>query len=142
MALQRRTLLQVATGFGAGLAGCSSTQGTDGTPTETPTDSDVANPAAEDIYVVIHNQLPQAITVSVHLSTEQSVLIDDEAAIEMNEFTGFETGINEKGQFDLRVTFDDREKEVSFEVNEYDLEMGSNIIFWIDEDDIRYGVED
>lgn len=142
MALQRRTLLQAATGVAIGLAGCSSSEGTDGTSTETPTDSANANPAAQEIHVVIHNQLSQAITVSVTLSTERTVLVDDEATVDPNGYTGFDTGIDETGRYDLEVVLDDREKGISFEVDEYDLEMGSNIIFWIDDDEIRYGIED
>lgn len=142
MSLQRRTLLQVVTGVGVGLTGCSSIQGTEGTTTETPTDSADANPEAQDIHVVIHNQLSHAITASVELSTEQTVLVDDEKTIEPNGFTSLDSGIDETGHYDLKVILDDREKEISFEMDEYDLEMGSNILFWIDENEIRYGIED
>lgn len=142
MALQRRTLLQVATGIGVGLTGCGSNQGTDGAPTETPTDSADLNPEAHDIHVDIHNHLSQAITVSVELSTEQTVLVDDEVIVDPNGFGGLDTGIDETGQYNLKVMFDDRNKEIPLEVTDYDLETGSNIIFWIEEDKIRYGIED
>lgn len=140
MALQRRTLLQVTTGVGVGFSGCI--QGTGGTDTETPTDTDDVNPEPEDIHIVTHNQLPEAITASVHLSTEQSVLVDDEATIKPNGFTGFDTGIDETGEYTLKVAIDDRVDEGTVEVEEYDLEAGSNIIFWVDEDSIRSGMED
>lgn len=142
MALQRRMLLQVVTGVGVGLAGCSSIEGTEGTPTETPTDSADLNPEAQDIHVTIHNHLSQAITVSVELSTERTVLVNDEVTVDPNGFGGLDTGIDETGQYDLTVKLDDRDKEISLEVTDYDLEMGSNIVFWIDEDQIRYGIED
>lgn len=142
MALQRRILLQFVIGVGVGLAGCSSIEGTDGTSTDTPTDSADVNPMAQDIYVVIHNQLSQAITVSVALSTTHTVLVDDETPIQPNGFTSLDSGINETGQYDLKVMLDDHEKVISFGIDDYDLEMGSNIIFWIGEDDIRYGIEE
>lgn len=141
MALQRRTLLQIVTGIGVGLAGCSSDRGTERTPTETPTASTDAHPESEDIHIVIHNQLPEAITASVHLSTEQSVLVDDEATIEPNELAGFDTGIDETGEYTFKVAIDDRVDEGPVEIEEYDLEFGSNIIFWVDEDSIRSGME-
>jgi hypothetical protein len=139
MSLQRRAFLQVATGVGVGLTGCSSIEGTG---TETPTDSTDASPEGQPIHVVIHNHLSQAITVTVNLSTEQTVLVDTEATIEPDGSTSLDTGIDETGQFDLKVVSDNRKKEISFEVEEYDLEMGSNIIFWIEEDEIRYGIEE
>lgn len=139
MALQRRVLLQIATGVGVGLAGCSSLEGTN---TESPTDSTDATPETQDIHVVIHNHLSQAIPVTVNLSTEQTVLVDVETTIEPNGVTSLDTGITETGHFDLKIISDDRQKETSFEIEEYDLEMGSNIIFWVDEDEIRYGIEE
>lgn len=142
MALHRRTLLQVATGVSIGLVGCTGSEGIDGTETETPTGPADPGPEPQDIYVVIHNQLSQAITASVELSTEQTVLVDDEATIEPNGFTSVDTGIDETGRYDLEVVVDGREKGFSFDVDEYDLGMGSNIIFWVDKDDIRYGIED
>ena len=142
IALQRRTLLQIVTGIGGGLAGCSSNQGTEGTQTETPTDSPAPNPEAQNIHVDLHNHLSQAITVSVELSTEQKVLINDEVSLEPNGFGSLDTGIDETGQYDLKVMVDDREKEISFEITDYDLEAGSNIVLWIDEDKIRYGMEE
>lgn len=142
MALQRRTLLQVATAVGLGLAGCSSIGGTDGTNTATPTDSVDTNTGAEEIHVVVHNQLSEAVTVAVTLSTDQPVLVDDEMTIAANEFTGFDTGIDETGHYRLEVPLDDRETEITFEVDDHDLERGPNILFWIDEDEIRYGIED
>lgn len=142
MALQRRTLLQVVTGVGVGLAGCSSIQDADGSTTETPTNSVDLNPEAQDIHVDIHNHLSQAITVSVELSTERTVLVDDEVSVEPNGVGGLDTGIDETGEYTLELVLDDRDKEISFEVTDYDLEAGSNIVFWIDEDRIRYGIED
>ena len=76
------------------------------------------------------------------LSTGQTVLVDDEVTIEANGFTSLDTGIDETGQYDLRVAVDGRKRAIAFEMNEYDLERGSNIIFWIDEDVIRYGIEE
>lgn len=140
MALQRRTFFQAITGVGIGLPGCI--QGTDSTDTETPTETEDANPEAEDIHIVIHNQLSEPLTASVHLSTEQSVLVDDEATIEPSGFAGFDTGIDETGVYTLRVAIDDRVDEGTVEIEDYDLEAGSNIIFWVDEDRMRSGMED
>ena len=109
---------------------------------ETPTDSANTKPEPEDIHLVIHNQLSEAITAFVHLSTEQSVLVDDEATIEPSAFAGLDTGIDETGVYALKVTVDDRVDEGTVEVEEYDLEAGSNIVFWIDEESIRSGMED
>lgn len=139
MALQRRTLLQAVTGVSIGLAGCN--QGTDATETGTPTDTENANLEAEDIHIVIHNQLSEPLTASVHLSREQTVLVDDEATIEPSGFAGFDTGIDETGVYTLKVAVDDRVDEGPVEIEEYNIETGSNIIFWVDEDSIRSGME-
>ena len=71
MALQRRTLLQVATGVGGFLAGCTGSEGTDRTRTETPTESAHLGPEPQDIHVVIHNHLSHAVTAAVELSTDK-----------------------------------------------------------------------
>lgn len=142
MALQRRTLLSVVSVVGVGLAGCAGGEGPEGTETDTPTAT--AEPYSEprDVHVVVHNQLSDSVTVSVELSTEGTVLVDDEATMEVRGFARFDTGIDETGRYHLVVATDDREKEITFEMDEYDLEMGSNVIFWIDEHGIRYGTED
>lgn len=147
MALQRRTLLQIVTGLAVGLSGCSGSLGTDtGTSpdstAEQPSGSTAGESEPDDIHVVIHNHLPRSITASVELSTGQTAFVDDEVTIERDGFTSLDTGIDETGQYDAVVVVDDREREVPLTVEEYDLEAGSNVIFWIDEDVIRYGMED
>lgn len=141
MALQRRTLL-VVTGVGIGLAGCSGSRGTDGTRTGTPTDPADSDPEAQDVHVVVHNHLSRAVTASVTLSADGTVLVDDEVTVEPNGVASVDTGIDETGRYAIVVGADDRDAELSFTVDQYDLEMGSNVVFWIDEDDIRYGTED
>lgn len=139
MALQRRTLLHVATGIGVGLAGCSSI---DGTSTGTPTESPGPNPAAQAIHVVIHNEISQSITASVELTSGDSTLLEDRATIRPSEFTGFETGIDETGDYTLEIAVDDRVEEVTVDIEEFDLDSGSNIIVRVYEDEIRILTED
>lgn len=139
MVLQRRTLLHVATGVGVGLAGCSSIGGT---TTGTPTDSPETNPAAQAVHVVIHNEISQSITVSVELTSEGTALLEDQATIRPSEFTGFETGIDEPGDYTLEVAGDDRVEETTLGIGAFELDSGSNIIVRIYEDEIRFLTED
>lgn len=139
MALQRRTLLHVAAGAGVGLAGCSSI---DGTTTGTPTESPDPNPAAQAIHVVIHNEISQSITVSVELTSGGTALLEDRATIRPSESTGFDSGIDETGDYTLEVAVDDRVAESAVDVDEFDLDSGSNIVVRIYEDDIQYLTED
>lgn len=139
MPLQRRTLLHVATGVGIGLAGCSSI---DGPTTGTPTDSPVPNPAAQAIHVVVHNEISQSITVSVELTSGGTALLEDQATIRPSEFTGFETGIDEPGDYTLKVAREDRVEDTSFDIGAFDLDSGSDIIVRIYEDEIRFLTED
>ena len=62
--------------------------------------------------------------------------------IEANGFTSLDTGIDESGQYDLTVAVDGRTREITLEVEEYDLRRGSNVVFWVDEDVVRYGIEE
>jgi hypothetical protein len=142
MSPQRRRLLYAITGIGVGFVGCSNTEETGGRNPETPTDSAESNLGTQNIHVSIHNHLSQAIIVSVELSTERTEIIDDEVRVDANGFTSLDTEIDETGQYDINLILNNREKNISVDIVEYDLEMGSDIIFWIDEEDILYGKEE
>lgn len=142
MALHRRTLLHVATGIGVGLPGCSNIEGTDKTPTGTPTDSPDPNPEAQDIHLVIHNEISQSITVSVELTSGGTALLEDQTTIRPSEFAGFDTGIDETGEYTLRVAVDDRVEESTIDIGEFAIDSGSNIIVRVFEDEIQYLTED
>jgi hypothetical protein len=134
-------LMQLLTGAGIGLAGCTGIQGSEGTDTATPGDSDMSNPQEQQIFVVISNETAEPITLSIELSTEETVLLEEEMTIKPGRLTSYFTGIHDEGKYELSVVLDDRENKNTFDIEEYELETGSNILVWLEEDVIRFGKE-
>lgn len=139
MALQRRLLLQSIIGVSVGLVGCTNSQGEEGgaTPTETP----VSTPEARKIQILLHNHRSESVIVSLELSIDGDVSLEDETTIDPNGYAVVDTGINEKGEYLLTLGVDDSEEAYSFDIDEYALEMGSNTVVWIRENEIEFGQE-
>lgn len=133
--MDRREAL-AATAAAVSLAAIGCTAGTgDGAGGGTPTVTRGGPDASEDVFVVLHNHLGESVTVSVTVTAGDAVLFDDRVTIEGDERGALHTGITETGRYELAVAIEDgSESRATFEFREYDVEMGSNLVVWIDEE--------
>ena len=110
------------------LAGCSE-----------ESDPDVA----EDIFVRLHNESSDRVTVMVSVVTGDSVVFEDQTSIAPSNVEEMYPGISETGEYTLTVSLDDgREREYPLVIEDYDLQMGSNIGVSISETDIQMRIEE
>jgi hypothetical protein len=139
--MDRRTVLvHAAAGFSLGTAGCLADNG-DGEGNETPTESGGPD-RPEDVFVVLHNGAAEQVTVSVTITAENSLHFEERTSVEPGGMTSLYPDITEQSRYEITVATDGLgEERFDFEFGEYDLEMGSNVVVWID-DDIRIGKED
>jgi hypothetical protein len=108
-----------------------------GCPAET--DPDVA----EDIFVVLDNEIPEQATVAVSVVTGDSVVFESETAVTPSGRKNVYLGISETGDYTLTISLGDgREQEYPFNIEEYDLQMGSNIIVSITETEIEFSIQE
>jgi len=125
--MQRRSLLSLSVVL-VPFAGCSA-----------ETDPDVA----EDIFVVLDNETPEQATVAVSVATGDSVVFEGETAVNPSDSKNVYPGISETGDYTLTITLSDgREQEYPFNIEDYDLQMGSNIIVSITETEIAFSIQE
>ncbi|KAA9395947.1 hypothetical protein Har1130_15190 [Haloarcula sp. CBA1130] len=103
------------------------------------TDPDVA----EDIFVVLDNETSEQATVAVSVVTGDSVVFEGETAVTPSGRKNVYPGISETGDYTLTISLGDgREQEYPFNIEEYDLQMGSNIIVTINEAEIEFSIQE
>lgn len=106
------------------------------------TDTTAGADTAEKIMIVLRNRTPTEQLVHVTLSTEDDTLIDAEFTIASDARHAIDSGITEIGQYDVAITVEEGPAtSITFDVSEYDLGMGSNLIAEIFEDEIRILIE-
>lgn len=138
---RRSVLAGAAAAASLGPAGCTAITGDD-ERRDTSTDTAREPDAVEDIFVVLHNQVGEEVTVSVTITAGDSVALEEQVAIDVDEIGTVPTGITERGRYEFSVSVEGGgESRATFEFREYDLEMGSNVVVWID-DGIRIAKED
>ena len=108
----------------------------------TPTGSEGSPDRAGDVFVVLHNGAAERVSVAVTVTAEGSVHFEGRTTVEPSG-TGFlYPEVTERGSYEITVSVDGLgEERATFEFGEYDLEMGSNVVVWIDEE-IRIGKEE
>jgi hypothetical protein len=137
--MRRRHVLSLS-GSLLPLAGCAS-PGT-GTQTGTPTLESTPD-HAENIFLVLHNETAERTTVAVTITTGNAVSFEAEVTVDSDEIRHVYPGITDRGEYELRVSLPDRPDQARpFDVEAYDLRMGSNVDIWISEDDVRIGIEE
>ncbi|WP_434530099.1 hypothetical protein ACODNH_02285 (plasmid) [Haloarcula sp. NS06] len=125
--MKRRSLLSLSVLL-IPFAGCS-----------TETDPDVA----EDIFVVLDNESPEQATVAVSVVTGDSSVFEGETAVNPSNRKNVYPGITDTGDYTLTISLGDgREQEYPFNIEEYDLRMGSNIIVSINETEIEFSIQE
>ncbi|AHB67855.1 MULTISPECIES: hypothetical protein [Haloarcula] len=125
--MKRRSLLSLSVLL-IPFAGCSA-----------ETDPDVA----EDIFVVLYNESSEQATVAVSVVTGDSSVFECETAVNPSNRKNVYSGITETGDYTLTISLGDgREQEYPFNIEEYDLRMGSNIIVSIKETEIEFSIQE
>lgn len=138
---RRGVLAATAAAVSLAATGCTAGNG-DGTGGGTPTGTRDGPDAREDVFVVLHNQFGESVTVSVTVTAGDAVMFDDQVTVGGDEMGALHTGITGTGRYELAVSVKNgSESRFTFEFREYDLEMGSNFVVWIDEE-IRLAKED
>jgi hypothetical protein len=125
--MKRRSLLSLSVLL-IPFAGCSA-----------ETDPDVA----EDIFVVLDNESPEQATVAVSVVTGGSSVFEGGITVNPSNRKNVYPGITETGDYTLTVSLGDgREQKYPFNIEEYDLRMGSNIIVSINETEIQISIQE
>lgn len=152
--MRRRQLLLGMTATIAGISGCTSedrssptkttteapspTETTTGTHTTTDPSSDVA----EDIWIVLENNTSGDVVVDLEISRED-IILTDEVTIRSDGRSEVCSKITETGEYRIDISVDNGiEESYTWNVEKYDLRMGSNVIISINDNDVRIMVEE
>lgn len=135
------------------LSGCLTSSGTNSSETETtsptlspttrqPTTSGTTTPS-DTIDVDFHGRESTDVTVHYTITQDSTPISEGDVQVPAGEVVSRESGITEQGTYTLTVTVADREeKSAQFDIEGYDLRMGSDLIVWIDEHEIGFGIEE
>lgn len=97
----------------------------------------------DEIMIDIRNSTSQKLTVHVLLSQADQTILEEELSIDSDGDLNVDAGIEERGQYALTVTVDDRPEDTFlFSVDNYDLRHGSNLIVSIDDKSIDIVMEE
>lgn len=139
---RRRFLAVSCTALPLMLAGCSTDQGTgtDTTTTKTtnlspdPNETSNQTPDPDDpIAIDVNNGRSSSITVTVMLTRHDEQLFHETLSIAADGRKSVNPGIVETGTYELTVSLADGTKEVSsIQVENFDIQQGSNLIVEID----------
>ena len=140
--MDRRTILAgAAAAVSVSAAGCLQDDGVS-EGGGTPTGSDGSPERAGDVFVVLHNGAAERVPVAVTMTAGDSVHFEGRTTVEPGGMQFLYPEVTERGSYGITVSVDGLgEKQAAFEFGEYDLEMGSNVVVWID-DEIRIGKEE
>lgn len=114
-----------------------------GDPTSAETGCTDRPAVAENIMIVLLNRTATEQLVHVTLSTDDDTLLDAKFTVAPNAKQPIYTGITETGQYELSIAVEDGPAtSTPLSIEEYDLEMGSNLIAEIFEDKMRVMIEE
>lgn len=142
--MRRRQLLLGMTATVAGISGCISEDGSSPTKTttETQTTTDLSSDPEEDIWIVLENNTSGDVVVNLDISRED-VILTDKVTIRSGGRSEVSSKIAETGQYRIEISVDNGiEESYSWNVEDYDLRMGSNMIISINENDVRIMIEE
>jgi hypothetical protein len=91
----------------------------------------------EDVMIRVDNETSQVETPHVVIRENGNSILDQKKSVDPHELVYFYPGIEQTGTYELAVTVDeDRAISYPFEIVEFDLDMGSNIIVIINSDSL------
>lgn len=102
--------------------------------TQFPTDS---------MNIVIHNNTDSTYSVTYEITGSGSIVVSDNVSVAESSTVTRESMITDTGNYEINVSTENGiEQALEIEVEEYDLETGSDIVIWIEEDGIEIGMEE
>ncbi|MDG5777752.1 hypothetical protein QA599_14950 [Haloarculaceae archaeon H-GB1-1] len=139
---RRRFLAAGSAALSLPVAGCRTAPSADASSTDhsaTTATSDgaakttVATPSettdnADNIRIVVNNGRSEALDVDLTVSSGDAVVFADSITVSAESSRSVDPGIDEQGGYELTVVVDGSEYRRPFDVEGYDLEMGSNLI--------------
>jgi len=145
-----------ATGSDSSNDGPETSSGTRATGGGTPdgTDSPNASPssgtgdtdgfdAVEDVAVVLGNHTGTAVTVRLAVSTAERALLDADYEVGLDGRRAVDPGITATGEYGVSIAVrDGPETTATFDVEDYDLRAGSNLVAEIEADRIQVLVQE
>ena len=136
--IQRRAFLGVVAAA-SGVTGCLSAPPTESTPTTaTP-------PASDRTQIDVRNQNTGETTVDIRLTGAGGTLLDRQVTVPGESQTAVDTGIDETGEYELDafvVDGPDLAAEFTVQIEEGDLQQGSNVILLVDGERIEMLMEE
>lgn len=106
------------------------------TPTDTPS-------AAGRIMVALHNHRDAAVTLSLRVTGGAETLLETERALEAGGYEAVPSGIRAVGEYELRVeTNDGVAASRTYAIGKYDVRTGSNLVVWVEPDDVELAIEE
>lgn len=106
-------------------------------------DEDSTPDPEENIMVRLDNGTDRTETVSVGITREGEPFLDTEKTVAADALAYIYPDIGERGEYELTATVDaTRTATVTFHIQSYDLQMGSNLIVWISADSVEIGIEE
>lgn len=140
---RRRFLTAVSISLPAG--GCLARlrpPGADQPNPESGTTTPRGDPESE-VAIVIRNATSTEQSVSVTLTNDGATVLEREVTAVPNGESALETGIEQQGQYELRVAVESgSRKDSRFTIDEYDLREGSNLIVTITEDRVEIVIQE
>jgi hypothetical protein len=135
---RRGVLSTIALSISLMFAGCLDAFGGSHTATDTRTTISTATPdPVEDVMIRVDNETSQVETPHVVIRENGNSILDQKKSVDPHELVYFYPGIEQTGTYELAVTVDeDRAISYPFEIVEFDLDMGSNIIVIINSDSL------
>jgi len=152
--MRRRHVLHGIIAILTGASGCTSGDGTSPTkttteassPTETTTGTQTttapSSDSEENIQIIFNNSTSGDVVVNLEISRE-SVILSDQVTVRSDSRTEIKSKITETGQYQIEISVDNGiEESYSWNVGDYDLRMGSNVIISITQNGLTMLVEE
>jgi hypothetical protein len=110
---------------------------------ETTTKEAVTPNPSDPIQLDCYNETDEEQSCTYSIVRNENTISDGKLEIPARDFASIDTAIEHVGEYELNISVDDiGEEAYRFNVEDYDLRMGSNLVVWIYQDGIQIGMEE
>lgn len=110
--------------------------------TNTPRQQVTVNPS-DPIHLDIHNDSSVEQKTSYSIIKGANVITEGKEIIPVDEYISIETHITESGKYKLNISTDNLQgSSYSFQIGDYEIRMGSNLVAWIRDNGIQIAIEE
>lgn len=126
------------------------TTSSDQTESLAPTETELNNSSnttvtpnpTDPIELDCHNETDEEQTVQYSITRDSTTVSEGEVQVPARGFSSVQLDIKRMGEYELNVTVNNIDEVIyPFDIEEYDLRMGSNLVVWIYEEKIEVGME-